>query len=335
MHKFAIRFSFFFSLILPAFSESEFSVMTLNVNNLFDVFDDPYKDDKAYLPIELKKSKQHIDSCMKIRVNSWKNECLNLDWDKDTKDAKLKNIVKDIVAYDKDGPDILALQEVENENILEQLFNLLKPFGYVDFELIESRDYRGIDNAIIAKYKILNSKLHYIKFSGEFEDKDTRPILDTTININNNKLKVYNVHFPAGYHDVSMRIDSLDKLKGLVNQHSMPSVALGDFNVNIEEDSQLYIYKDQEDVWEVAHLRGCDKCKGTYYYSYGKSWSFLDTIFLSQNRNINYIPNTIKLHITDQNAYKDTGKPIRFNPIKKTGVSDHLPMVAKIRFSEI
>ena len=33
---------------------SEFSVMTLNVDNLFDTIDDPGKDDKAYLPIEAK-----------------------------------------------------------------------------------------------------------------------------------------------------------------------------------------------------------------------------------------------------------------------------------------
>ncbi len=59
----------------------------------------------------------------------------------------------------------------------------------------------------------MDSKLHYITFSGEFEDKDTRPILDISININNRNVKVYNVHFPAGYHDVSMRIDSLNLLQ--------------------------------------------------------------------------------------------------------------------------
>ena len=137
MHKFKIRFVLLFFFIVPIYSDSDFSVMTLNVNNLFDELDDPKKDDKAYLPIELKKSKKHIDSCMKIRVNSWKNECLNLDWDKDTKNAKLNNIARDIVAYDSDGPDIIALQEVENENILIQLFNLIESYGYIDYVLID------------------------------------------------------------------------------------------------------------------------------------------------------------------------------------------------------
>lgn len=333
MHKYlAIYFlALFFSF--PAQSNSSFSVMTLNVNNLFDELDDPKKDDKAYLPIELKQTNKHINSCNRIRVNSWKNECLYLDWDSETKDAKLKNLARDILLYDQTGPDILALQEVENINILKQLFILLEPYGYIDLELLESKDYRGIDTAIISKFEIIDSTLHYIKFSGEFEDKDTRPILDSTILINEKKIKVYNVHFPAGYHDVSMRIDSLNKLKKLLQMHKMPTVALGDFNVNTEEDSELFIYKDQEDLWDVAHSIGCADCKGTYYYSYGKSWSFLDTIFVSKQRNISYDTDSIKLHITEHNAYKDSGKPIRFNAKSKTGVSDHLPMVARIKIN--
>ena len=331
MHKYlAIYFlALFFSF--PAQSNSSFSVMTLNVNNLFDELDDPKKDDKAYLPIELKQTNKHINSCNRVPVNSWKNECLYLDWDTETKDAKLKNLARDILLYDETGPDILALQEVENINILEQLYRLLEPYGYIDLELLESKDYRGIDTAIISKFEIIDSTLHYIKFSGEFEDKDTRPILDSTILIKDKKIKVYNVHFPAGYHDVSMRIDSLNKLKNLLQTHKMPTVALGDFNVNTEEDSELFIYNDQEDLWDVAHLIGCADCKGTYYYSYGKSWSFLDTIFVSKQRNIFYDTDSIKLHITEHNAYKDSGKPIRFNARSKTGVSDHLPMVARIK----
>ena len=333
MYKYLAIYFFALFFSFPAQSDSSFSVMTLNVNNLFDELDDPKKDDKAYLPIELKQTNKHINSCNRVPVNSWKNECLYLDWDSETKDAKLKNLARDILLYDETGPDILALQEVENINILEQLYRLLEPYGYIDLELLESKDYRGIDTAVISKFEIIDSTLHYIKFSGEFEDKDTRPILDSTILINDKKIKVYNVHFPAGYHDVSMRIDSLNKLKKLLQMHKMPTIALGDFNVNTEEDSELFIYKDQEDLWDVAHSIGCADCKGTYYYSYGKSWSFLDTIFVSKHRNISYDTDSIKLHITEHNAYKDSGKPIRFNAKSKSGVSDHLPMVARIKIN--
>ena len=107
---------------------------------------------------------------------------------------------------------------------------------------------------MISRFKIVDSTLHYIKFSGEFEGRDTRPILDATLEINGEKLKIYNVHFPSGFHDVSMRIDSLDVLSGLLNRHNYPAIALGDFNVNTKEDNKLNIYKSQEVFWSVAHI---------------------------------------------------------------------------------
>ena len=68
-------------LFVPSLISDEFSVMTLNVDNLFDTKDDKNKDDKAYLPIELKQSEAHKKSCNRIRVNSWKNECLYLGYE--------------------------------------------------------------------------------------------------------------------------------------------------------------------------------------------------------------------------------------------------------------
>ena len=66
-----------------------------------------------------------------------------------------------------------------------------------------------------------------------------------------------------------------------------------------------------------------------FYYNYGKTWEFLDTIFLSKDRGILYIEDTIEIYRTKSNSYNDTGKPINFNPTKKYGISDHLPMVAR------
>ena len=323
-------------LILISYSLSifsfEFSVMTLNAQNLFDTIDDPKKNDKAYLPIELKQSKKHINSCNTIRVKSWKDECLNLDWDEKTKNTKLHNLAAEILKYDNSGPDILALQEVENSNILSQLFNLLEPHGYKNFALVEGDDYRGIDNAIISKFNIIDTKLHYISFTGDNEDKDTRPIMESTLIVNDKKLKIYNVHFPAGYHPVSMRIDSLNTLRSLLDDHQYPTIALGDFNINQKEDSQLGIYASQEKSWSIAHLVGCDDCKGTHYYSYGNSWSFLDTIFLSHHRGVSFIPDSITVHVTETNSYSEFQKPKRFDPITGKGVSDHFPVVAKLIF---
>ncbi|MBR51460.1 MAG: hypothetical protein CMD58_02980 [Gammaproteobacteria bacterium] len=327
------KFILLYIFMVPLLFADEFTVMTLNAQNLFDTKDDKFKDDKAYLPIEFKQSKKHINSCNNINVDVWRDECLNLDWDNATKNAKLHNLYKNIISFEDNGPDILALQEVENINILRQLFKLLEPYGYIDLTLVEGKDYRGIDTAIISKFKIIDSRLHYIKFSGKFEDKDTRPILDATILVNKKKLKIYNVHFPSGFNDVSMRFDSLNLLEDLLKSHNFPVIALGDFNVNTREDNEFNIYKSQENLWHVAHLIGCSECKGTYYYNYGQTWEYLDTIFVSKNRKINFLDQSINIHINAVNSYSDTGKPKRFNPKHKTGVSDHFAMVAGIKLN--
>ena len=87
MIKFLNKLLFLNIFISLSLFGQEFSAMTLNVNNLFDTLDDASKDDKAYLPIEAKQSSKHKKSCNRITVKSWKNECLYLDWDKETKNA--------------------------------------------------------------------------------------------------------------------------------------------------------------------------------------------------------------------------------------------------------
>ena len=49
--------------------------MSYNLNNLFDAQDDVGKDDKAYLPIELKNNDDHIMGCLQVNNSKWRN-CL-------------------------------------------------------------------------------------------------------------------------------------------------------------------------------------------------------------------------------------------------------------------
>ena len=332
MHKSLLSFILFVSFSSVSFAEN-ITIMSINAQNLFDTMDDPGKDDKAFLPIEMKQSKEHKNSCNSITVNRWRMECFFQDWDQETKNAKLNNLLEVIVSYDSNGADVIGLQEIENMNILEQLFNLLEPYGYKDFHLLESNDKRGVDTAFISKYKITNPKLHYVNFSPDFETIDTRPIFEVEINFNGKVLKFYNVHFPSNWHPVQMRIESFQKLKELISSHSEPSVALGDFNVNSKDDKKFNVYQNQEDFWKVAHREGCSSCLGTYYYSRGKSWDFLDTIMVSRNRGVEFVNGSLDVYKTKLNTYKNTGKPNWFNSDTKQGVSDHFPFVAEITFN--
>ena len=222
MHKYIYLTLLIFSIV--NLQADSFSVMSFNVENLFDTQDDFKKDDKAFLPLSKKQLNKHKQSCKRIRVQVWKNECLYLDWNETVKDAKLINILNLIIAYEDSGPDVIVFQEIENNNVLQQLFNLLEPYGYSDYKLLEGNDYRGIDNAVISKYPIKDSRLHYIKFSGEFSNKDSRPILDVLIDINGTNVRFYGVHFPAPYLNFQMRESAFIALNQLLIDNKEPSV---------------------------------------------------------------------------------------------------------------
>ena len=73
-----IKIFFIFFLLSPFhyLNAENISVMSINAQNLFDIIDDPEKDDKAFLPIEMKQSKKHKNSCNSITVKRWRMEML-------------------------------------------------------------------------------------------------------------------------------------------------------------------------------------------------------------------------------------------------------------------
>jgi endonuclease/exonuclease/phosphatase family metal-dependent hydrolase len=329
----SITLIFFLSLFfaLPVLT-TEISLMTYNVENLFDTKDDMGKDDKAFLPASFKKNAYHKGHCRGIEVKKWRDECLYLDWSEAAKTKKISNIAKVVSSYDFDGADIVAFQEIENINVLKDLFKALKPFGYLDFVLLEGKDYRGIDSAIISKFPIKQSKLHFIKFSSGFPTKDTRPILEAQINLSGKILRVYSVHFPAPFLNSVMRNDAFIHLESLLNSHDDPAIAMGDFNVTSEEETELGTFKEQSKIWYVSHQQGCKECAGTYYYKPKDDWSFLDAILVSKGRGVSFNTNSIDVLINQSNAFRDSSKPKGFDAVSMEGVSDHFPVIAKVNF---
>ncbi len=331
-----MKLFFLFILLIPLhIFSTEFSVMTYNVHNLFDTNDDLKKDDKAFLPLDKKKGQVHISACKKIPVFKWREECLNLDWNEEAKTRKIKNLVEVISSFESQGPDVIALQEVENKIVLGELMKMLEPFGYIDSVLLEGKDYRGIDSAFISKFPILDSKLHYVNFKISSRKRDTRPILQSNINIKGSIVTFYSSHFPAPYLSSDMREDSFNFLNELLSSQNTPSIALGDFNVTSEEENKLNTFKNLSETWFVAHLEGCEDCKGTYYYDPKKDWSFLDTILVSKKRGISFDVESINLLIRDINSHVHSRKPKSFNISTFEGVSDHFPVVAKIKLQSV
>ena len=321
---------------------STVTIMTFNVENLFDNVDDPDKDDRDYLPIEHKQNAAHLAACMEVEVESWRNRCLTIDWNDAIIERKLKVIADTILQVDGGrGPDILALQEVENIEILERLrTGYLTGANYLPGVLVEGWDTRGIDVAFLARLPVHDEpQLHEIKFDQEFADRhgDTRGILQADFVLPDGSLLTgFSVHFPAPFHPTPMRVSAYERLNELVD--ALPDdravFAAGDFNTtSIDDRDNNILDRFARPFWTVSNDL-CTGCKGTAYYSVDDTWSYLDMILWKPccgahatwqlRENPVWIANE-----TDQQRKPD-GTPMRFKLPEGTGVSDHWPVVLRL-----
>lgn len=325
---------------------AQVTVMAFNVENLFDTTDDPGKDDKAYLPLDAKQSREHIDACNTISVARWRDECLNLDWNEATLEHKLKAVADSIrQVNDGQGADIIALQEIENVRVLERLRNeFLGDLGYLPSILIEGADSRGIDVAFLSRLPLAGTPvLHPLSLAAFPErERDTRGVLQADFLLPNGAvLTGFSVHFPAPFHPTAMRAAAYRHLNGLLqalpdNYHAF---AAGDFNTTSrEDDEQRMLDRFARPDWTVAHDIGCAACKGTHFYARDERWSFLDMVLFTPARGGNTTARirAESVQIANENPAQvsDIGTPERFNAARRIGVSDHWPMIATIEVTQ-
>jgi len=322
------------------------TVMSFNVENLFDNENDPGKDDKAYLPIAAKLEESHIAACNQIEVDRWRDECLFLDWSDAALEFKLRALATTIRQVGNGlGPDIIALQEIENLGVLERLrTEHLASSGYLPAVLIEGNDARGIDVAFLSRLPLLRPPTLHPLVLTDFPDRaaDTRGVLQADFVLpDGSTLTGFSVHFPAPFHPTAMRADAYGHLTQLLlslpdNHHAF---AAGDFNTTSREDREMMMLDTwARPFWIVAHDLGCRACKGTQYYARDDSWSFLDMILFREARGGNTTAqiraDSVRIANRNPAQVAPNRTPERFDWAGKKGVSDHWPMVAAIEFDQ-
>ena len=328
-----------------ASSEASVTIMAFNVENLFDNVDDPEKNDRTYLALADKQTREHKTACEEIQVDRWREQCLDWDWSDDIIEKKLAVVAGAILQVsDGRGPDIVALQEVENIGILERLrTEYLAAAGYGPGILIEGDDRRGIDVAFLTRLDLVGAAtLHRIDFTGAGEDRihDTRGILEATfVRPDGTLLTGYSVHFPAPFHPTGMREAAYRHLNGL--RAALPpdrdAFAAGDFNTTAVEDrEQDMLDRFVRPYWTAAHEVGCDGCKGTSYYAPRDDWSFLDMILWSpaadrgENATWGLRADSVRIANAAPGQVRPNGTPWRFEMPAGAGVSDHWPILVTI-----
>lgn len=323
------------------------SVMSFNVENLFDTRDDPGKDDKTFLPLTQKQSQEHRDSCAAIEVDRWRAQCLEWDWNDAILEIKLQRVADAILQVDAGhGADIIALQEIENLAILERLrTEYLPEAGYGPAVLIEGQDLRGIDVAFLSRLPLAGKPvLHPLRFPDSVpkeKEQDARGILQADFQLpDGGVLTGFSVHFPAPFHPTPLREHAYRQLREL--KESLPdgqaAFAAGDFNTtSLENAREDMLGRFVRDDWVVAHEVGCSACPGTSYFEPRQDWSFLDMILWSPGTDWRLIAASVDIprNAPEQSLRLQNGvlAPRRFDTQSRSGVSDHFPVLARIRLS--
>jgi Endonuclease/Exonuclease/phosphatase family len=310
-------------------NSANITIMTWNVENLYDAVDDPKKLDDTYLPLALKTQiPNHFENCKKLDAKSWQKQCIEWDWTDFVVQEKLRKMAQVILSVNSGGgPDFLALQEVENIELLQRLIDdFLPQRGYRAY-LIENNDARGIDVGVITRLKLAGSP-RLIRLGG------SRPALQMNVILpDTNQLSMTVVHFPIAASPLKKRLGMLNQLTK--NPDNGLQIILGDFNFPRKEmeDSQI-AQNHLLPKWIPAHLY-CKTCTGTTYETFTRDWSFLDMILLNQKFFSATTPWTVNISsfnihnpLTFQtNVY---GSPADYFLPSLRGVSDHWPLLIQL-----
>jgi endonuclease/exonuclease/phosphatase family metal-dependent hydrolase len=351
--------------IQPSFAKTNVTLMTYNTENLFDAVHDPGTNDWQYLPVSEKKpGSEAYNYCQKQGNFKW--GCLKLDWTEEAYKAKLFNIAAVIRAFQGKGPDVVVLEEVESIRVLwtmvqEHLWDL----GYINVQLIEGFDQRGIDIGLISKYSLAgNPVLHPVgrinEDSGDVTIKrQGRGIFEVPLWIDGKVLTVLGNHWPSQMNKVDGRILAAQSLKAVLN--GLPkgtlAVALGDFNTKEEEDTVVFkdnlLQNDGREYFMDAYSecqkqmgQYCTLFPGSYYYNEEKRWDRFDRIFFSSsfkdNKEVSVdfrdftIFTPMSLIMPDgtfESVVTSSGVPFKFSTSNKKGFSDHFPVAIQFELN--
>jgi endonuclease/exonuclease/phosphatase family metal-dependent hydrolase len=330
---------------------SSFSIMTYNVENLFDTKHDEGKKDWSMLPLAFKKASAEVQAyCASMTNDYYKKTCLELDWSDEVLAIKIKQAAKVIRSFGNGGADIVVFEEMENLNAMKLLVSQgLAGRGYEHFALIDGPDSRGIDVGLISRFPIISKKLHTIDLAPH-STRTTRGILEVEILVGGRTVTVFANHWPSQGNNDFTRLAASEILKKIaLKSKSDIVIATGDFNT-LHDDAPHAINTNVlpifEDVEVLARRVSQVAAPGTHWYK--GEWESLDKIFVLKTSlngrnaptidyksfNILYLPFMLKdLTWTDRNTgtvNTDKNIPNRFDAVKGTGFSDHLPVAISI-----
>jgi len=291
-------------IVLPALGKP-ITVMSYNVENMLDVFDDPYTEDEG---TDIKKR------------------------------SEIVAIAKAIASADA---DVVVFQELENEHLLQGMVDtFLAEKGYRYVACQRTNSGRGINLGVISRLPIKKLTSHRFKTLTHPDAPDrtwrfARDAMQITLDVNGQELHLFNIHLKSNSSRTGDKNSKLWRtaeamgIKRLIRdmikkEPNALIVALGDFNSNIETRPEqdrpwpatAYLRKPEADGTQLlndAHSGIKDYGKRTTIPGSGK---YPPAIF-------DYIYASPKLHTM---LVKGSAKVISQSEL--TSGSDHYPVYA-------
>ena len=330
---------FIFLLLLaatPMYAQTIFRVMTYNVENLFDVKDNPDKEDNDFLPTG------------------------NRYWNTHRYYFKQQQLAKVITAAGEwNAPALVGLCEVENDSVLFDLTQRTslraQEYRYV---ITSHSDKRGINVALLYQrdqFRYLHHQSIPIRFSKQ-QHKSTREILHVSGEmITRDTLDVFLCHFPSRYggekESEQDRFDAATTLRktcdSIIQARTNPQILImGDFNDTPKNKSLSQVVgaspSNEKVQVEASYINLIPKSltkgvEGTHKHQ--GEWNQLDHIIVNRklmepNSRMQPLPESIQIFSPSFLLTKDkTWRGIRpfrtyYGYKYERGFSDHLPIIA-------
>lgn len=314
--------------------EQSLKIMFYNVENFFDIYDDPVTDDDEFLPGGDRR------------------------WNKKKYRTKINSLFKVISAAGEwSPPAIIAFCEVENRRVLDDLVkgtNLAK-FNYGIIHQ-DSPDPRGIDVCMIYREKVIDilSWRYLIPVIAEGQAFRSRSILYVSCLAGNDSLHLFINHWPSRRGGVlageSLResivmmlrekLDSLASAPGRCKK----IILMGDFNATPEDNVIRMLSAPYESGLSIVNLsEEQSSVKGTYRYR--GIWEMIDQVMVSDfllncREGIYTTHDMFRSFEPDFLLKKDPVYP-GMSPLStysgfryQGGFSDHLPVLLELKFRQ-
>jgi predicted extracellular nuclease len=307
----------------------EYTVMSYNVENLFDTVDDPKVPDEEFLATSEKM------------------------WNSERYQKKLDDIAKVISEINPfELPEIVGLAEIENQMVLEDLVNTGQLMNHYGIIHEESPDYRGIDVALLYRKDAFQEISHEalpVNFPDDPKFK-TRDILYVKGILGKKEVHIFVNHWPSriGGDEKTepKRILAASVLKSKVHlilaiDPKARIIIMGDMNdePNNKSLKETLGADAPGSGSKLVNLMMPEKTAGFGTYFYSGSWNMLDNLVVSEEvlhgsgvkvegQKGNIFHNDW-MTFTNKDGIKTPNRTYVGNKYV-AGVSDHFPVYFKI-----